>query len=125
MEIRLDKYLWSIRIYKTRALAAEACDKGKVISNDKELKASYRVKLEDIYKIRLLPTYTKEIKVKQIIESRVGADKAKECYEELSPPYVVPYMEKDAFLIPSGTRNRGAGRPTKKDRRDIDNKFHL
>ncbi len=123
MEVRIDKYLWSIRIFKTRALAAEACDKGKVVCKEKEVKASYKVKPDDIYHIRILPVYTKEIKVKLIIDKRVGADKAKECYDELSPPYVPPHKEKDAFFIPSGTRDKGTGRPTKKDRRDIGNKF--
>ena len=117
-EVRLDKYLWSIRVYKTRSEATTACNGGKVRLNGSDVKPSKMVKAGDTIVVRKGPvTYT--YKVLALIDKRQGA--------KLVPQYVenqTPQEELDKLRAPVETfflkRDRGAGRPTKKDRRQMD-----
>lgn len=116
-KIRIDKWLWSVRLYKTRTLATEACAAGKVKIDGEAIKASYLLKAGQL--IHLSKQGEKWIiKSLKLIEKRVSAPLAAECYEDLTPP-----EEKNKLQFPSvfyEVRDKGSGRPTKKDRREID-----
>jgi ribosome-associated heat shock protein Hsp15 len=116
--IRIDKWLWAVRIYKTRTLAADECRKGRIIINGVTVKPSHVVKVgEDIIirKPPLILTY----KVKALLEKRVSAQLAKEYAENLTPDEEFFKLEL-ARLNTNFKRDPGAGRPTKRDRRLID-----
>ena len=117
-EVRLDKYLWSIRVYKTRSEATAACNGGKVRLNGGDVKPSKAVKVGDEIVVRKGPvTYT--FKVLQLIDKRQGAKLVPQYAENLTPA-----EELDKLHAPVETfflkRDRGAGRPTKKDIRQMD-----
>lgn len=118
-KIRLDKYLWAIRLFKTRTIASTACDKGRVKMNGESIKASRVVKLEDVYEIK---TDEKKwvIKVTGLLPNRVQYSEAVKFYEDQTP---IEEKERIAFQTASfysGKRLSKIGRPTKKERRDID-----
>lgn len=115
---RLDKWLWAARIYKTRTLAADACKNNRVQINGAVAKPSRTVKAGDEVSVRKAPvTYT--FRVKQAIENRVGAKLVPEVLENITAPeqYEVLEMSRISGFI---DRARGTGRPTKKDRRALD-----
>ncbi len=117
---RVDKWLWAIRFFKTRSLATDACSGGKVKVNGINAKASQLVKPGDMV-ICKKDHFNYELKVVSIIEKRVGAPIAVTCYENLTPPEELNKFED--WFIGKGkneSRERGAGRPTKRERRDID-----
>ena len=118
-KIRVDKWLWAIRIYKTRTAATKACEAGRIKKDDDKLKASSKISVGDKLIVRI-NHINRTLVVKKLIEKRVGAQIAQECYEDLTPPedLIVPKF-KSAFLLPNAYREKGTGRPTKKDRRDI------
>jgi len=122
-KIRIDKWLWAVRVYKTRTMASTACSAGKVKIEGDSVKASRIIRVGETITIRKGPL-TIIYKVISLIEKRVSAPLAAVCYEDLSPPPPVRqgFGKKDAafFDFPVAYRERGAGRPTKKDRRDID-----
>ena len=116
--MRIDKFLWSVRFYKTRTIATEDIKKNRVSIGENPVKASKEVKAGDVIKIRKNQIEYK-IKVLDIPKSRVGA--------KLVPLYVVDMTEKDQYDIlkmrkesQDYYRQKGIGRPTKKDRRDMD-----
>ena len=116
-KVRLDKWLWAVRIYKTRSLATEACKKGRVTVNGMEAKASRDIRPGDMLFIRKLPViYT--IRVKGVIENRIAAKRVPEFLEDLTSPEEIEKLklQDTAFF----KRDRGAGRPTKKERRLLD-----
>ena len=118
MEARLDKWLWAARIYKTRSLAADACKNGRVSINGAAAKPARTVKEGDEVSVRKSPiTYT--FKVKQAIEKRVGAKVLPEVFDNITPPaqYELLEMSRISGFV---NRARGTGRPTKKDRRALD-----
>src|SRR5690606_7105664 len=117
-KLRIDKYLWAIRIFKTRSLATEACNAGRVKLNKQNIKPSYSVKVGETYHVQK-GIERKVIKVKGLLKQRVDAKTAVQYYEDLTPEEET-YAYKSAFHSPILRRDRGAGRPTKKDRRDID-----
>lgn len=117
-KIRIDKYLWAIRIFKTRSLATEACKAGKVKLNGQNVKPSAIVKPGDLYQVQK-GIERKQIKVVALLERRVDARTAAGYYEDLTPE-ADTYKFKTVFHAPLLKRDRGAGRPTKKDRREID-----
>jgi len=121
LKIRVDKWLWSIRIYKTRTLATKMCDQGRVKIGDVSVKASYKIKVNDIVIAKTNPL-KKTLKVLKLIEKRVGAEIAQACYEDISPEEdkIIHNSLKSKFLLPNAYRQKGEGRPTKRDRRDID-----
>lgn len=117
-EVRLDKYLWSIRAYKTRSEATTACNGGKVRLNGADVKPSKAVKVGDVIVVRKGPvTYT--YKVLALLDKRQGPKLVPQYAENLTPQ-----EELDKLHAPVETfflkRDRGAGRPTKKDRRQMD-----
>ncbi|MFT4645245.1 MAG: ribosome-associated heat shock protein Hsp15 [Planctomycetota bacterium] len=120
-KVRIDKWLWSVRVYKTRTLATKSCDQGKVKVGEINVKASYKVKVGDVLIAKTNPL-KKTLKVLQLIEKRVGAEIAQACYEDISPEEdkIIHNSLKNAFLLPNAYRDKGDGRPTKRDRRTID-----
>jgi ribosome-associated heat shock protein Hsp15 len=125
IKIRIDKFLWAIRIFKTRSLASEACSKGKVICNSQDVKPSYAVKLGDTFYIKINADFTRIIEVLQLTDKRGSAQVAKEFYIDHSPLYERKKTEQDAFFSTSLIRSKGSGRPTKKDRRLLQTNFNL
>ena len=117
-KLRIDKYLWAIRVFKTRSLATEACKAGKVKQNGQNVKPSGVVKVGETYSIQK-GIERKVIKVIGLLERRVDAKTAVQFYEDLTPVEDT-YAFKSSFHAPVLKRDRGTGRPTKKDRREID-----
>ena len=117
-KLRIDKYLWSIRLFKTRSLATDACRAGRVKKEGNNIKPSYEVKVGEVYQVSKA-VEKKTIKVLDLLYTRVDAKKAVLAYADLTPPEETARY-KSMFQSPVLTRDRGTGRPTKKDRRDID-----
>lgn len=120
-EARIDKWMWAARIFKTRTIAAEACKKGRVSINGAQAKAARTVKPGDVIQVRK-PPVTYSFKVLQAIEKRVGAKLVPEVMENVTTPDQYELLEMNRI---NGFINRakGTGRPTKKDRRDLDEFF--
>ena len=120
-EARIDKWMWAVRIYKTRTIAAEACKKGRVSINGAQAKPARTVKPGDVIQVKKFPI-TYSFKVLQAIEKRVGAKLVPEVMENVTTPdqYELLEMSKISGFV---DRARGTGRPTKKDRRDLDEFF--
>ena len=118
-KLRIDKYLWSIRLFKTRSAAALACEKGRVKCNGDAVKASRVVKLDDVYEVK---TDDKRwvIKVTGMLTHRVAYSEAIKNYEDLTPPEEKERIAYQAASFHSGKRLSKIGRPTKKERRDLD-----
>ncbi|MCQ2074268.1 MAG: RNA-binding S4 domain-containing protein [Bacteroidaceae bacterium] len=117
-EARIDKWLWAVRIFKTRTIAAEACKKGRITINGISAKPSKNIKEGDTVQVRKAPvTYT--FKVLQAIENRVGAKLVPQMMENLTTPdqYELLEMNRIGGFV---RRAAGLGRPTKKDRRDME-----
>ncbi|MEU9790160.1 RNA-binding S4 domain-containing protein [Streptomyces sparsogenes] len=112
--VRIDSWIWSVRLTKTRSLAATACRGGHVRVNGERVKAAHGVRPGD--EVRLFHAGRERIViVKRLVRKRVGAAVAAECFVDNSPP--PPPREE---LLAVATRDRGAGRPTKRDRRDME-----
>lgn len=118
MEIRADTYLWAIRMYKSRTLASEAIKNGKVKLNDENFKASHSVKIGERYTMTI-SSVKKIIEVTGLIEKRQSFDIARMHYTDHSPPVEKTEVFPSVF-ISTVKRDKGTGRPTKKDRRDIE-----
>lgn len=115
---RLDKWLWAVRLFKTRSTAAEACKKGRISVNGAPAKAAHTVKEGDEVSVRKPPiTYT--FRIKQAIEKRIGAKLVPEMLDNITAPDQMEILEMSKI---SGFVNRakGTGRPTKKDRRELE-----
>lgn len=112
--VRVDLWLWSVRLLKTRSMATAACRAGHVRVNDERAKPSTAVKPGDTVRLRH-DGRERIVVVQKIVRKRVGAPAAQECLIDKSPP--PPPRE---ALIPVGRRERGAGRPTKRDRRELE-----
>ena len=117
-EARIDKWMWAVRIFKTRTIAAEACKKGRISINGALAKAARMVKPGDVIQVRK-PPVTYSFKVLQSIEKRVGATPVPEMMENVTTPdqYELLEMSKVSGFI---NRAKGTGRPTKKDRRELE-----
>ena len=118
-KLRLDKYLWAIRIFKTRSIASEACDKGKVKYNGDSVKPSRNVHVDDEYEIK---TEVKRwrIKVTGLLYNRVQYSEAVKYYIDITPADEIERLQYQASSFHTGKRLSKVGRPTKKERRDID-----
>lgn len=115
--VRIDKYLWAVRVYKTRTLATEACRKGKVSVDDMPAKPSRTITKGDVIEVKKMPV-TYSYRVKDSIEKRVGAKSVDQFVENITPEEELHKLEmQDDFFV---KRDRGAGRPTKKERRLLD-----
>lgn len=111
---RVDKWLWAVRVYKTRSAATTACQAGHIRVNDRPAKPSTPVTPGDRVLARVGPR-ERDLEVVRIIEKRVGASVAAECVTDHSPPPPAAEVQPPTF-----ERDRGAGRPTKRDRRMLD-----
>ncbi|MBM6758481.1 RNA-binding S4 domain-containing protein [Bacteroides mediterraneensis] len=120
-EARIDKWMWAARIFKTRTIAAEACKKGRISINGAQAKPARTVKPGDVVQVRK-PPVTYSFKVLQAIEKRVGAKLVPDVMENVTTPdqYELLEMSKISGFV---DRARGTGRPTKKERRDLDEFF--
>jgi len=121
-KLRIDKYLWSIRLFKTRTLATIACDTGKVRQNGASLKASKNIVVGDEYEIK---TEAKKwiIKVTGLLYNRVAYSEAIKYYIDLTPTEEKERMQFQTASFHTGKRNSKIGRPTKKQRRELDDFF--
>ena len=117
-EARIDKWLWATRIFKTRTIAAEACKKGRVMIGGSQVKAARMIKPGDVIQVKK-PPITYSFKVVQPIEKRVGAKLVSEYMENVTTPdqYELLEMSKISGFV---DRARRTGRPTKKERRSLE-----
>jgi ribosome-associated heat shock protein Hsp15 len=116
--VRIDKYLWAVRIFKTRSLAADACRMGRIMINDNPVKPSRSLARNEIITVRKPPViYT--FKVKELSENRISAKLVTNYIEDLTPENEKLKLEIHRSGS-AGHRKRGSGRPTKKERRIID-----
>lgn len=118
-KLRLDKYLWAIRLFKTRSQAADACDKGKVKFQGINTKASKTVSVEDEYEVK---TEAKRwvIKVTGLLDHRVQYSEAINFYTDITPAEELDRIKFQAAVFHTGKRMSKQGRPTKRDKRDLD-----
>jgi ribosome-associated heat shock protein Hsp15 len=117
-ELRIDKFLWATRVFKTRTIAAEACSKGQVTINDMPVKPSHHVRVDEIIVVRKQPVVHTYL-VLQLLHNRLSAEKVKEYILETTPNEEFRKLDL-ARLQKNALRDKGAGRPTKRDRRQID-----
>lgn len=117
-EVRIDKWLWAARVFKTRTIAAEACKKGRISMNGTTMKASRTVKVGDVVQVRKAPIVW-SFKVLMATGNRVGAKMVPEVLQNVTTSDQLELLELSKLSGFTG-RARGAGRPTKKERRDID-----
>lgn len=118
-KLRLDKYLWAIRLFKTRTLAAQACDTGKVKQNCTSVKAAKNVAIGDEYEVK---TEAKKwlIKVSGLLHTRLAYSEAISYYIDISPKEELDGLQFQAASFDTGKRQSKIGRPTKKQRREMD-----
>ena len=118
-KVRLDKYLWAIRLFKTRTIAAAACDTGKIKFNGLQAKASRNVAIGDEYEVK---TEAKRwrIKVTGLLEKRAAYAEAIQHYIDITPEEELERVKFQAASFHTGKRQSKIGRPTKKERRDLD-----
>jgi ribosome-associated heat shock protein Hsp15 len=118
-KLRIDKYLWAIRLFKTRSQAADACDKGKVKLNGDNVKPARTVNIGDEYDVR---TEARKwmVKVTGLLHNRVQYSEAVKFYQDITPPEALDAVTFQATSFHTGKRLSKVGRPTKKQRRDLD-----
>lgn len=121
-KLRLDKYLWAIRLFKTRTMAAAACDTGKVKFNGAAAKAARQVHVGDEYEVK---TEAKRwrIKVSALLHVRVKYEESLKYYVDITPAEELERLRYQAASFHTGKRPSKIGRPTKKERRDLDEFF--
>jgi ribosome-associated heat shock protein Hsp15 len=117
-KLRIDKYLWAIRMFKTRTLASDACKAGRVKLDGNNIKPAHEVKVGETYQISKGPD-RKIIMVAGLLENRVDAKTAVNFYQDITPVEQTASF-KSMFHAPLLKRDRGTGRPTKRDRRETD-----
>lgn len=131
MAVRIDKWLWAVRLFKTRSAANDACSSGRVKIDGSTAKPAQRVKVDNIVTVRTRGV-TRTYQVNRVIDKRVGAAIAIDCYQDQTPPETLAKVSNRNKGGRSGgfgpdrgdaawaERERGAGRPTKRDRRQMD-----
>jgi ribosome-associated heat shock protein Hsp15 len=117
-KLRLDKYLWSIRLFKTRSQAADACDKGRIKYNGDAAKASKHISIGDEYEVKTEDRRWR-IKVAGLLDHRVQYSEAINYYIDITPAEEIERLQYQASSFNTGKRQSKVGRPTKKDRRDL------
>jgi ribosome-associated heat shock protein Hsp15 len=118
VEVRLDTYLWAIRIFKSRTLASAAIKAGKVKINGENVKASRLTQVGDTYTITISST-KKIIEVLSLTDKRSSYEKVKDCYTDHSPPPDKKEKLESMFFTLNVKQDKGSGRPTKKNRRNL------
>ena len=118
-KLRLDKYLWAIRLFKTRTMAAAACDTGKIKQNGTSVKASKTVSVGDEYEVK---TEAKKwrIKVTGLLHNRMAYSEAIKYYVDITPQEELDRLQFQSASFHTGKRQSKIGRPTKKQRRELD-----
>lgn len=121
--VRIDKWMWAVRLFKTRSQATEACRKGRVEIGNLPVKPSREIRVGEIIKIRRQPI-NRSFKVLALSEKRMSAKLTENFLEDVTPPeeLEIPEIQKQMNWI---MRERGSGRPTKRDRRKLDDFFDL
>ncbi|MFA5588710.1 MAG: RNA-binding S4 domain-containing protein [Mariniphaga sp.] len=121
--VRIDKWMWAVRLFKTRSQATEACRKGRVEIGNLPVKPSREIRVGEIIKIRRQPI-NRSYKVLALSEKRMSAKLTENFLEDVTPPeeLEIPEIQKQMNWI---MRERGSGRPTKRDRRKLDDFFDL
>ena len=119
--VRIDKWLWAVRIYKTRSKATEACKKGRILIDDLPVKPSREIHPGDIIEIKKAPI-TRKYKVLALAEKRMSAKLTEDFLEDITPPEEIELLETQKKMK-WFSRKPGTGRPTKKERRDLDDFF--
>ena len=117
-KIRIDKWLWAVRIFKTRSMASEACKKGHVSIEGIAVKSSRFIKIGEIVNIKFNPI-VKSFKVKNLLSKRLSAKLVVDYVEDITPEDEINKLKMLNYSS-SGHRDKGLGRPTKKDRRTIE-----
>lgn len=119
-KVRIDKWLWAVRIFKSRTMATNACKSGKVKIEESNVKPSLQIERGTILQVKK-DGFTLEYKVVDLLDKRVSATLAEPCYENLTPESELNKF-KDWYMLNRQVefREKGLGRPTKKDRRTID-----
>lgn len=117
-EVRIDKWLWAVRIFKTRSIATDACKKNRISVNGQSAKAARTIKVGDVIAVRK-PPVTYSFRVLQLAQNRMGAKLVPDFMENITPPdqYEILEMQKITGFV---DRAKGLGRPTKKDRRELE-----
>ncbi len=118
-EVRVDKWLWAVRLFKTRTLAVEACKKGKIYIDNQCIKPSRHIKKGDVIKVKRNPVVF-SFKVLQLSENRMNAKLVPDFMENVTTADQLELFELGKLNAKLG-RERGTGRPTKKERRELDN----
>ena len=117
-EVRIDKWLWAMRLYKTRSMAAEACKKGHVQIQGVAVKPSRTIRIGDEIQVRRHPIWA-TYRVLALTENRLGAKLVPEFMLDITPPDQLELLELSKIAAQMG-RARGTGRPTKKERRELE-----
>lgn len=117
-EVRIDKWLWAVRIFKTRTIAADVCKKGRVMMDGVAVKPSRNIHRGDVIQVKK-PPITLSFKVLDLTDKRMGAKLVSQFMENVTPPEEYEILELNRI---SGfvDRQKGSGRPTKKERRDLE-----
>ena len=115
--VRVDKWLWAVRVFKTRTSATTACTSGRVKVNDEPAKPATKISVGDVVEARR-GDHVVIYRVTGLVEKRIGAKLVEDHVDDLSPPK--PKKSDPVLAPPGGARRRGEGRPTKKERRKID-----
>lgn len=118
-DIRVDTYLWAIRIFKSRSLASDAIKGGKVKLNEANIKPSHLVKIGETYTISFSSNHKKIIEVSGLTDKRGNSETAKKHYIDHSPPMEKADRQEKAFFTMNIKQEKGSGRPTKKNRRNL------
>ncbi len=117
-QVRIDKFLWAVRLYKTRTLAVEAIKRGRITIKGVQVKGSRNVKVGEVIEVRV-PAATRSFEIIQLAQNRMGAKLVPEHIKEVTPPDQREALELHRLAM-SMNRRKGLGRPTKKERRDLD-----
>lgn len=117
-EVRIDKFIWAVRLFKTRSLAGEECKKGRVMINGSTVKSSRAVRVDDVIDI-VKPPVTFSYKVLDLAEKRMGAKLVPDFIKDITTAEQKEVLEMQKLSYSLG-RKKGTGRPTKRERRNID-----
>ena len=122
-KIRIDKWMWAVRLFKSRSMAADFCERGRVKINDQTVKASRIVKEGEVITIHLGP-FHKQVRIIKLLEKRMSAAMVKDYFEDITSPEALEKLRLHK-LAAASYNLKGQGRPTKKDRREMNDFFNL
>lgn len=122
-QVRIDKFLWAVRIFKTRSVAADAIKKGRVMIGGVQIKGSRNVKVGEVIQVKASPA-VRSFEIIQLAQNRMGAKLVPDHIKEVTPKDQLELIELQKLAM-SMNRRKGLGRPTKKERRDIDEFFDV